>query len=389
MAVSDLFEALKICVIIPTFNNDKTLANVIDRVRVFTNNVIVVNDGATDNTSQILKDYQPDLQVVIHPDNKGKGRALQNGFKRALELGFEYAITIDSDGQHFPEDLPQLVSRLANEPNSLIIGARNMSQEGVPGGSSFGNRFSNFWFWVETGIRLPDTQSGYRVYPIKLLSKIKFFSPKFEYEIEVPVRAAWKGIPVISEPVQVKYEQEGERVTHFRPFMDFFRISVLNTILCTIAFAHIKPRDFIKQLSWKNLKAMLVFSDEGNFKLAASVGFGVFMGIVPIWGYQLIVAIALAYVFKLNKPLVILAANISIPPMIPFIIFGSILTGAFVLGHPLSEIRFSNTFGLDSIANSLLQYLVGSILLAIVLGIFSGSFTYLLLLLFRKKHKSS
>lgn len=388
MAVSDLFEALKICVIIPTYNNDKTLANVIDRVRVFTNNVIVVNDGATDNTSQILKNYLPDLQVVTHPENKGKGRALQNGFKMALELGFEYAVTIDSDGQHFPEDLPQLVFRLAKEPNSLIIGARNMLQEGIPGGSSFGNRFSNFWFWVETGIRLPDTQSGYRVYPIKLFSKIKFFSPKFEYEIEVPVRAAWKGIPVISEPVQVKYEKEGERVSHFRPFKDFFRISVLNTILCIIAFAYIKPRDFIKQLSWKNLKAMLVFSDEGNFKLAASIGFGVFMGIVPIWGYQLIVAIALAYVFKLHKPLVILAANISIPPMIPFIIFGSILTGAFVLGHPLSEIRFSNAFGLDSIANSLLQYLVGSILLAIVLGIFSGSFTYLLLLLFRKKQKS-
>ncbi len=388
MAVSDLFKELKICVIIPTYNNDKTLANVIDRVRVYTDNIIVVNDGATDNTSKILKDYLPSLHVVTHTENKGKGRALQNGFTRALELGYEYAITIDSDGQHFPEDLPQLVSRLSKEPNSLIIGARNMSQEGVPGGSSFGNRFSNFWFWVETGIRLPDTQSGYRVYPVKQLSKLKFYSPKFEYEIEVPVRAAWNGIPVISEPVQVKYEQEGERVTHFRPFMDFFRISVLNTILCTIAFAYIKPRDFIKQLSWKNLKSMLVFTDEGNIKLSASVGFGVFMGIVPIWGYQLIVAIALAYVFKLHKPLVILAANISIPPMIPFIIFGSILTGAFVLGHPLSEIRFSQTFGLDSVANSLLQYLVGSILLAIVLGIFSGSFTYLLLLLFRKKQKS-
>ena len=388
MTVSDLFEALKICVIIPTYNNDKTLANVIDRVKIFTHNIIVVNDGATDNTSKILDGYLPSLQVVTHAENKGKGRALQNGFTRALELGFEYAVTIDSDGQHFPEDLPQLVSRLSKEPNSLIIGARNMSQEGVPGGSSFGNRFSNFWFWVETGIRLPDTQSGYRVYPIKHLSKLKFYSPKFEYEIEVPVRAAWNGIPVISEPVQVKYEQEGERVTHFRPFMDFFRISILNTILCTIAFAYIKPRDFIKQLSWKNLKEMLVFSDEGNLKLATSVGFGVFMGIVPIWGYQLIVAIALAYVFKLHKPLVIIAANISIPPMIPFIIFGSILTGAFVLGHPLSEIRFSNAFGLDSIANSLLQYLVGSILLAIVLGIFSASFTYLLLLFFRKKQKN-
>lgn len=388
MAVSDLFGDLKVCVIVPTYNNDRTLANVIDRVRNYTENIIVVNDGATDKTSQILNEYLPALQIVTHAENQGKGCALQNGFAKALELGYEYAVTIDSDGQHFPEDLPRLVSRLAKEPGSLIIGARNMAQEGVPGGSSFGNRFSNFWFWVETGIRLPDTQSGYRVYPLKQLSKLKFYSPKFEYEIEVPVRAAWNGIPVVSEPVQVKYEKEGERVTHFRPFMDFFRISILNTILCTIAFVYIKPRDFVKQLSWENIKEMLVFTDEGNFKLAASIGFGVFMGIVPIWGYQLMVAIALAYVFKLHKPLVIIAANISIPPMIPFIIFGSVLTGAFVLGHPLSEIRFSQTFGLDSIANSLMQYLVGSILLAIVLGVFSGSFTYLLLVLFRKKQNS-
>ena len=385
MSANNLFVELNACVIIPTYNNDKTLLNVIERVIQYTPNVIVVNDGSTDRTAQILADYSSTVEIVTHTKNQGKGLALRNGFKKALELGYENAITIDSDGQHFPEDLPRLISRLREEPNSLIIGARNMSQDDVPERSSFGNRFSNFWFRVETGIRLPDTQSGYRVYPIKLFSEFNFYCTKFEYEIEVPVRAAWSNIPVISEPVQVKYEKGEDRVSHFRPYTDFFRISVLNTILCFIAFAYIKPRDFFKNLSWKNIKSFVEIRTETNFKLAASIGFGVFMGIVPIWGYQMIVALALAYVFKLHKPFVIVAANISIPPMIPFIIFGSIAMGSLVLGHPLSEFSFAQIDGLDSITNNLYQYMVGSMVLATVLGFLSGSFTYVLLLMFRRK----
>ncbi|MDM8158657.1 DUF2062 domain-containing protein [Labilibaculum sp. K2S] len=385
MSVNNLFKDLKVCVIIPSYNNDRTLADVIDRVLLHTSNVIVVNDGATDSTDSILKSYQSSLEIVTHSKNKGKGCALRNGFKRALELGYEYAITIDSDGQHFPEDLPKLIQRLKEEPNSLIIGARNMSQKDVPGGSSFGNRFSNFWFLVETGIRLPDTQSGYRVYPIKKLAELTFYCTKFEYETEVPVRASWAGIPVLSEPVQIKYDKGEDRVTHFRPFKDFFRISVLNTILCFIAFAYIKPRDFFKNLTWKNIKAFLDIKGENNFKLATSIGFGVFMGIVPIWGYQMIVALALAYLLKLHKPFVIVAANISIPPMIPFIIFGSIATGALIMGIPMTNLSFSDGFGLDSITSNLLQYAIGSLVLACVAGILSGSFSYLLLLLLRRK----
>lgn len=385
MSVNELFDKLKVCVLIPTYNNDRTLADVIDRVMLHTKSIIVVNDGATDSTATILERFNTSINVLTHPKNLGKGCALRNGFERALELGYEYAITIDSDGQHFPEDLPKLISRLQEEPEALIIGDRNMNQEGIPGGSSFGNRFSNFWFKVETGVRLPDTQSGYRAYPIKRLSKLKFYCTKFEYEIEVPVRASWNGVSVISEPVQVMYEQGEERVSHFRPFMDFFRISVLNTVLCFIAFGYIKPRDFFRNLTWENIKAFLDTKGENNLKLATSIGFGVFMGIVPIWGYQLIVAIGLAYLFKLHKPFVIVAANISIPPMIPLIIFGSIGTGALVLGRPLADLNFSDGFGLESIGKHLMQYAIGSCVLAVVAGVVSWAVSYLLLLIIRRK----
>ena len=128
-----------------------------------------------------------------------------------------------------------------------------MNQESVPGKSSFGNKFSNFWFNLETDIKLPDTQSGYRVYPVKAMENINFFTRKFEFEIEVIVRAAWAGIDVMAIPVKVYYPPAGERVSHFRPFNDFTRISILNTVLVFLTFFWIKPRNFYRSIKKKTL----------------------------------------------------------------------------------------------------------------------------------------
>src|SRR5690606_8918040 len=140
-----------------------------------------------DATRQILANF-PSIKHIHFPANRGKGVALRTGFESAREMGFDYAITIDSDGQHFPDDIPVFVEVMeqSSQP-TLAIGSRNMSQSGVPAKSSFGNRFSNFWFWFETGKRLTDTQSGYRLYPLHHIPA-KLFTNKFELEIEVIVR---------------------------------------------------------------------------------------------------------------------------------------------------------------------------------------------------------
>ena len=381
-------QQLKCCILIPTYNNAGTLARVLDGVMRYTDRIIVVNDGATDNTAQILSRY-PDLYQVHLPHNKGKGNALKVGFEHALDLEYDFAITIDSDGQHFPEDIPVFLEALENEAteNVLYIGARNMRQHDVPGKSSFGNRFSNFWFWFETGIWLQDTQCGFRLYPLKEIAQLKLYTPKFEFEIEIIVKAAWNGTLVKNLPVKIAYDQT-ERVSHFRTVPDFARISVLNTLFVIIAVFYIKPRDFFGKVKKKGIKEFLaedvLGSKDSPRKKAFSIALGIFVGLSPFWGLHTLLVLGVAFLLKLNKPIAFAFSNISLPPFIPFILYGSIQTGAWLL----DEKQF---FTLEDISNNLLAlkgikaYIIGSLTLATIAALLSGAIGYLALLRMDKR----
>lgn len=382
------FIDLKICVIIPTYNNEQTLKNVIDRVLEYTSNILVVNDGSTDSTPQILSNYT-NIKISGYEQNRGKGYALRYGFKEAVKLGYNYAITIDSDGQHFAKDLPVFIDKLEAIGPCLIIGARNMEQASVPGKSSFGNKFSNFWYWAETGIKMPDTQSGFRLYPIALMNEMIFLTRRFEFEIESIVRVAWKGIKVEWVPVSVYYAPKETRITHFRPFQDFTRISILNTFLFTIAILFYHPLRFIEKIfsisTYRDFITEIKNSEHSRLMTALSVSVGVFTGIIPIWGFQLMLALFLAILFKLNKPLVLIFSNISIPPMIPIIVFLSYKLGGIWLGDHAINFPFSRHVTIEAVKMNIKQYIYGSIALAIIASILFGLFSYLLLTFYKKE----
>jgi len=378
---------LNVCVLIPTYNNDITLKRVIDGVLQFTQNIIVVNDGSTDTTSQILEAYLQ-LQQIHIKKNKGKGNALRIGFKHAETLGYHFAITIDSDGQHFPEDIPVFINEFekSNNKNTLLIGARNMSQESVPKKSNFGNKFSNFWFWVETGIKLQDTQSGFRLYPLKELKKLKFYTSKFEFEIEVIVKAAWAGICIKNIPIHVLYHQT-ERVSHFRPFKDFTRISILNTWFVIVTFLYIKPRNLFRRITKKGVKRFFIedlFGTQNPSKKALSIALGVFIGLSPFWGFQTLIVIFLALIFKLNKTIAFVFSNISIPPFIPFILYTSLKMGQYLLGIKLEYTMEEITENFE-VLKHLKTYIVGSLSLAIIAAASLGVLSYFLFLILDKK----
>ena len=234
-----------ICIVIPTYNNEKTLAAVIDSVLEHIDSVVVVNDGSTDRTNEILTQYGEKITIVAYEKNRGKGYALKCGFDGAQRLGYKYALTLDSDGQHFAEDIPHFVEAAEKNPGALIVGNRNLKQDNMPKKNTFANKFSNFWFALQTGTRLPDTQTGYRLYPLEKMKRLRPFTSRYEAELEILVRCAWRGIKLISLPVKVYYAPEGERVSHFRPGLDFFRISLLNTLFVLLAVVYGYPSKFV------------------------------------------------------------------------------------------------------------------------------------------------
>ena len=387
-SIAEIMTQLECCVIIPTYNNGRTLKKVLDGVLTYTSAVLVINDGSTDTTLQILADY-PSIEQIHLEENKGKGNALKIGFKKAVALGYQFALTIDSDGQHFAEDIPIFINALKEEPSKkvLLIGARNMGHSSVPKKSSFGNKFSNFWFWFETGKWLKDTQCGYRLYPLSALNDLKFYTPKFEFEIEVIVRAAWHGIDVKNIPVQVSYD-ESERVSHFRPLIDFTRISILNTWLVILAIFYIKPRDLLRKLRKKGFKRFLyedfLHNQDSARKKALSIALGVFIGLSPLWGFHTLIVIFLAILFKLNKVIAFAFSNISLPPFIPFVLYASSKVGHFILGQQYSYTMEEITTNFE-VLKHLKAYIVGSLVLSITSALVFGILGYVFLSIFERK----
>ncbi len=385
--IAERMKALGCCVMIPTYNNATTILKVIEGVKQYCHDIIVVNDGCTDGTNELLQGCSG-IDIVNLPKNRGKGVALKRGFRYAYSKGYSYALTIDSDGQHMPEDIVNFVDKIERHPGSIVIGARNMTVDNVPKKSSFGRKFSNFWFRFETGKKVPDTQSGYRLYPLARISKMWYFTGRYEFEIEVLVRASWKGISICSVPVKVWYAPEGQRVTHFKPFYDFTRVSLLNIGLVLITLILVKPFKFLKALNRKNIREFftkhVLNPDESNMRKTLSVMVGVFLGIIPIWGWQIAAAIVISMVFKLNRMMTIVASNISIPPMIPVVVYGSYLMGGLFVKEDAIKLDYDSGITLEYISRNFLQYLVGSIVLAFAAALIFGLITYVLLVVFRK-----
>ncbi len=262
MTAEDCRTGLKrrgICVIIPTFNNAGTVAGVVTRAQDFCSDVIVVADGCTDGTGGILSSLPHPPDTLVLPRNTGKGNALREGFRHARQSGFAYAITLDADGQHFPEDIPLFLEGNRRHPDSIIVGRRTgLDRADRSASSRFANSFSNFWFFCQTLVPLKDTQTGFRLYPLNRLPGLRFLTSRYEAELELLVFAAWRGTRLVSRDVRVFYPPREERVSHFRPVRDFARISLLNTVLCLLALVYGLPRTILRFI-FRVLKSVALF----------------------------------------------------------------------------------------------------------------------------------
>lgn len=211
--------------VIPVYNHGATVAQVARQAQALGYPVFVVDDGSTDRTPQYLLEIK-DVTVLRHAKNEGKGAALMTGFMAASHVA-DYAVTLDADGQHDPQDVWKLIDAIPAKKRPIIVGARqgmhNTVTDHVPWTSRFGRKFSNFWVRASGGPKLSDTQSGMRIYPLPEAMGLNTRARRFQFEVEILVKAKRRSIPIIEAPISVVYGAEGSRVSHFRPFVDFFR----------------------------------------------------------------------------------------------------------------------------------------------------------------------
>ncbi len=217
---------MKPAVIIPVYNHGRQIGEVVRRTLKLGFAVFVVDDGSTDGTAQVIEAISG-ITVLRHAVNLGKGAAILTGLAAAHENKCDWAITLDGDGQHNPEDAGALLDAVSVAERCIVIGKRQgmEEQQNVPWTSRFGRRFSNFWVWVAGGPRVEDSQSGFRLYPVPEALQLGVEARRYQFEVEILVKARQHGMKTKAAPVSVVYQAKGERVSHFRPWRDFMRNS--------------------------------------------------------------------------------------------------------------------------------------------------------------------
>jgi glycosyltransferase involved in cell wall biosynthesis len=219
-------------IVIPVYNHGRMIDTVIEKVLKLNLPVIVVDDGSTDSGRDCLKNIDG-IELLHHQENRGKGAAILTGFDRASEIA-DGAITIDADGQHHPEDALEMIKAIPDKTRPIVVGMRQgMVGETVPWTSRFGRKFSNFWVRLSGGPKMVDSQSGFRIYPLPESMKLNVAARRYQFEVEILVKAGWEKIRVIEVPVRVSYAPGKERISHFRPFIDFLRNTCTFTRLIT------------------------------------------------------------------------------------------------------------------------------------------------------------
>jgi len=359
---------MRCCCVIPVFNHASTAPAVIERAHAVMSDLLVIDDGSED--INLAEHYAgTGIEVIRHAHNKGKGAALLTAIRTLAPRGYDYMITIDADAQHDPEDIPRFLPILEKNDWTLVVGVRDFSVPNVPGRSKFGRMFSNFWFLVETGKKISDSQSGFRAYPLKYVSQINCSSLHYTFETELLTRCMWAGLDLAEVPISTHYDPPGERVSHFHPFRDNCRMTWLHTRLVfrrLIPFGIRKlrktPGEFPRLWKPKELWAWLVKENTSSLGLAFSAFVGALLAVYPLYGICTVTILYVSARLHLNKAMAVMAQHPFQPPVCPVVCIelGYFLRhGKFLLPE---DLNFHST--IREIHLRWFEWLLGSIILA-------------------------
>ena len=219
--------SLRTAALVPAYNAASSIAAVVTGTQPVLAPVVVVDDGSSDDTA--ARAAAAGAEVLRHAVNQGKGAALVTGLQHLATAGIERALTLDADGQHLPDQIPLLLAASDAAPDAIVVGVRRKEGLEIKRVARFGNWFADrVMRWI-AGRPLPDTQSGFRVYPVARTLALGTRGTRYDFETEVLLRAARTGMPVLGVPVAVYYPPVAERVSHYRPWADTVRI--IRTVL--------------------------------------------------------------------------------------------------------------------------------------------------------------
>ena len=217
--------ALRAVAVIPAYNEATSIRDVVTRTLNVIDKVIVIDDGSTDGTSAQL--FGLPIILLQNATNQGKSRSLVIGMKQAMIQGYDAVITLDADGQHLPEDIPQFLQIARDYPEHILIGARLNNKADFPPLRYYANRLANFWIsWAAHHI-IADSQSGFRLYPKAIVEKFALrlmTKSSFVFESEILIEAGRAGVYTKSLPISAIYLPNA-RKSHFHPWWDFLRIA--------------------------------------------------------------------------------------------------------------------------------------------------------------------
>ena len=387
-------------VVAPTYNNRNTLEDIMARVRAQGLPLIVVNDGSTDDTAVVLASPRwanaPGVTVLTHPRNRGKAAALRTAFDAAAAAGFTHAATIDTDGQLEPEQLPYVLSLAQSQPHALVIGKRDENSEGYPARNRLGRRLSNLFVWMESGVRVSDSQCGLRIYPLDFVRSCPCRSGRYGFETEVITRAGWEGRPIVETPVRCRYFPKGKAVSHFRPWLDSLRAIGMHARLMAQALWPFRRRrhhpqghrggDGASGPTWRRLAhwvspigawRQLRADEAGRTTAAAGLAVGAFIANLPAYGFQTVLSLYVARRLHLHPLAVVAGSHLSTPPVGPFLVAAAVGVGHVLLHGQLPGVSaYRLAIAQHGVWSVLGSFLVEWALGAMIVGLFCACVTF-------------